>query len=44
MTPAVSPLVQNSPFMSWIYHVIDIDTFSQLLGVAELITAVLLAL
>jgi uncharacterized membrane protein YkgB len=30
--------------MSWIYHVISIDDFGRLLGTAELITAVLLAL
>jgi uncharacterized membrane protein YkgB len=39
----ISPLAANSPFMSWIYHVISIDDFSRLLGTAELITAVLLA-
>jgi reactive chlorine resistance protein C len=40
----IAPLGENSPFLSWIYHLVSIDTFSQLLGVAELITAVLLAL
>jgi reactive chlorine resistance protein C len=39
----ISPLVANSPLLSWIYHVISIDTFGAMLGTAELITAVLLA-
>jgi uncharacterized membrane protein YkgB len=39
----IAPLGEHSPFLSWIYHLVSIDTFSQLLGVAELITAVLLA-
>ena len=37
----IAPLGEHSPFLSWIYHLVSIDTFSQLLGVAELITAVL---
>jgi reactive chlorine resistance protein C len=40
----IAPLGEHSPFLSWIYHLVSIDTFSQLVGVAELITAVLLAL
>jgi uncharacterized membrane protein YkgB len=40
----IAPLGQHSPFLSWIYHLVSIDTFSQLVGVAELTTAVLLAL
>ena len=40
----ISPLVANSPFLGWIYHVISINVFGGLLGTAELITAVLLAL
>jgi uncharacterized membrane protein YkgB len=40
----IAPLGEHSPFLSWIYHLVSIDTFSQLLGVTELITAVLLAL
>jgi uncharacterized membrane protein YkgB len=40
----ISPLVANSPFLSWVYHIISINVFSGLLGTAELITAVLLAL
>jgi reactive chlorine resistance protein C len=40
----ISPLVANSPFLSWAYHLMSINTFSALLGTAELITALLLAL
>jgi uncharacterized membrane protein YkgB len=40
----IAPLGEHSPFLSWIYHLVSIDTFSQLVGVVELITAVLLAL
>ena len=40
----ISPLVANSPFMSWIYHIMSISTFGRLLGSVELLTAALLAL
>ena len=40
----ISPLVANSPFMSWIYDIMSISTFGRLLGSFELFTAVLLAL
>ncbi len=40
----ISPLVANSPLLSWAYHLVSIRTFSGLLGTAELIAAVLLAL
>lgn len=39
----ISPLVANSPLMSWIYHVISISTFGAILGTAELVVAALLA-
>src|ERR1700750_3156850 len=39
----ISPLVMNSPFMSWMYDVVSIRTFGRLLGVFELVTAALLA-
>jgi uncharacterized membrane protein YkgB len=39
----IEPLVANSPFMSWIYDVFSVTTFSTLLGVLEVATAVLLA-
>jgi reactive chlorine resistance protein C len=40
----ISPLVANSPFLSWIYDIMSISTFGRLLGSFELFTAVLLAL
>lgn len=40
----ISPLVANSPFMSWIYQIVSIDAFGRLLGIVELLTAVLLGL
>ena len=39
----IVPLVANSPFMGWLYHVMPVYTFSALLGVLELTSAVLLA-
>ena len=39
----IQPLVANSPFMSWVYDVFSVTTFSTLLGVLEVTTAVLLA-
>ncbi|WP_374026275.1 YkgB family protein [Mycobacterium sp. HNNTM2301] len=38
----VSPLVANSPFLGWVYHVMSISDFGRVLGSAELITAALL--
>ena len=40
----IAPLGEHSPFLSWAYHVVSVDTFSVLVGVAELTTAILLAL
>lgn len=39
----IQPLVAHSPFMSWMYDVFSVTTFSSLLGVLEVGTAVLLA-
>jgi reactive chlorine resistance protein C len=39
----ISPLAANSPFLSWVYHVMSVDAFGRLLGIAELTTAALLA-
>ncbi len=39
----IAPLGQNSPFLSWIYHLVSVTTFSELVGCAELVTAALLA-
>ena len=39
----IQPLVANSPFMSWVYEVFSVTTFSTLLGSVEVGTALLLA-
>jgi uncharacterized membrane protein YkgB len=40
----IEPLVANSPFMSWLYGIFSVTTFSALLGVVEVAAAVLLAI
>ena len=39
----IEPLVANSPLLSWVYGMFSVTTFSTLLGVVEVSTAVLLA-
>jgi uncharacterized membrane protein YkgB len=39
----IVPLVSESPFMSWVYDIFSVYTFSALLGVFEIAAAVLLA-
>lgn len=39
----ISPLIANSPLMSWIYDIMSISAFGRLLGPIELFTAALLA-
>ena len=39
----IAPLVSESPLMSWIYDFLPVTTFSALLGVLELATALLIA-
>ena len=39
----IQPLVANSPFMGWLYHIFPVYTFSALLGVFEVTAEVLLA-
>jgi reactive chlorine resistance protein C len=39
----IEPLVANSPLMGWLYGIFSVTTFSALLGVLEVTTAVLLA-
>ena len=39
----IEPLVSESPFMSWVYDVFSVTTFSTLLGVLELSAALLIA-
>lgn len=41
---AIKPLVEHSPFMSWMYRVISVQGVSNLIGVIEVATAVLMAL
>jgi len=38
----IQPLVANSPFMGWVYSVFSVQTFSSMLGVVEVATALLL--
>ena len=40
----IQPLIAHSPFMSWLYSVFSVDTFSTLLGIFELTAALLLSL
>ncbi|MGX9788953.1 YkgB family protein [Mycobacterium sp. MMS18-G62] len=39
----IAPLVSESPFMSWLYDIFSVYTFSALLGVFEVAAAVLIA-
>jgi len=39
----IQPLVSESPFMSWLYDIFSVYTFSALLGVFEVAAAVLIA-
>ena len=38
----IQPLVSNSPFMGWMYHLFSVDAFSLMLGIVEIVTALLL--
>jgi uncharacterized membrane protein YkgB len=38
----IQPLVSNSPFMGWLYSVFSVETFSMIVGVVEVVTALLL--
>ena len=40
----IKTLVETSPFMSWMYRVFSLQATSNLIGVAELIAAVLIAI
>jgi len=40
----VLPLVSHSPLMSWVYSIFDLRNFSRVLGIVEIIIALLLAL
>lgn len=41
---AIRPLVENHPFMSWMYDLFSVRTVSGIIGVAEVIAALLLLL
>jgi uncharacterized membrane protein YkgB len=41
---AIKPLVEHSPFMSWMYYIMSIQAVSNMIGVIEVATAVLMAL
>ena len=40
----IQPLVANSPFMSWVYHVLSTQAFSNVLGIVLLAIAMMIAL
>jgi uncharacterized membrane protein YkgB len=40
---AIEPLVANSPLMSWLYAVFSVQATSNLIGVAEIVAGVLIA-
>ncbi|HXO52062.1 MAG TPA: DUF417 family protein [Mycobacterium sp.] len=40
----IQPLVANSPFMGWLYHIFPVYPFSALLGVFEVAAALLIAI
>ena len=40
----IQPLVANSPFMSWVYHILSIQLFSKVVGLVEIVIAVMIAL
>lgn len=39
----IEAFIANSPFMSWLYKIMSVQAASSLIGVAEIITALLLA-
>jgi uncharacterized membrane protein YkgB len=41
---AIQPLVANSPLMSWLYAVFSVQATSNLIGVAEIVAGLLIAL
>ncbi len=40
---AVQPLVENSPLLSWLYDVVSVQVFSVMLGLTEIVLALLIA-
>jgi uncharacterized membrane protein YkgB len=41
---AIRPWIANSPFLSWLYAVADVQTASEIIGTIEIVTAVLIGL
>ena len=41
---AIQPLIAHSPLMSWLYHIFSVDALAAVLGTAEIIAALLIAL
>jgi uncharacterized membrane protein YkgB len=41
---AIKPLIEHSPFMSWMYYIMSVQAVSNVIGVIEVTTAVLMAL
>jgi len=41
---AIQPLVAHSPLLGWVYHIFSARTFAAVLGTAEIIAALLIAL
>ncbi len=39
----IKPLVENSPFLSWTYSLMSVQSFSMVLGVIEIILGILIA-
>ncbi len=39
----IKPLVENSIFLSWVYNVMSVQVFAKVLGVIEIILAILIA-
>lgn len=40
----IQPLVADSPLMSWLYHIFSLQVVSNLIGMTEIVVAVLIAL
>jgi uncharacterized membrane protein YphA (DoxX/SURF4 family) len=40
---AIKPLVENSLFLSWVYNIMSVQVFAKVLGVIEIILAILIA-
>jgi uncharacterized membrane protein YkgB len=40
----IQPLVAHSPFVSWMYHLLSVRSFSAMLGCIEIATATLIAI